>query len=570
MSVSGIYTTEQAKTVSTAQQTKGAAKTEYTNSVMTKVQEAETTTTTENNTQANTSKLDELKALCNDLGAPLDEVFHYPVENLPDEKLQKIIDALKLAIQRATTNNKVDKEKAIELGRKYCVAISSGAYTLEELKQDKNKLKGESISSRLERFFGLKEGAFSKLSETQKADYIKRYFADYFEELIQKSKDPDKIKRLQLRDYIKLLSNSTDEEKGCFKQVITDYLLSGNKPIGLFASLASFGSQEDRTKWADSWTIEEKAALGKKDQLGETAKDEDITAMQAALIRENSQESLTKTHQELNEKVTALLQKVEKGEDLTPEEELLYNTFKQLYAGEELGIPQNKVITDNQWKENFLNKVNNDIKEHGEDIYNDVIKEMAKAVEENSETLTMSKEDLEEILNSITDNKYEDAAASYITEKENQKNQNTTPPDIGFTPKEKVNTDKLNDLKKEILPKEDKPKFTVESPITKEPESLKEKFALADSKREKTDLIKKYFNYSPILKKAMENYIARLSNPLYVLNSLPSNARKYLAQKFVQKGKFDESDIQKLNLSFDDKQLLKKTLIENEKKTINK
>lgn len=68
----------------------------------------------------------------------------------------------------------------------------------------------------------------------------------------------------------------------------------------------------------------------------------------------------------------------------------------------------------------------------------------------------------------------------------------------------------------------------------------------------------------------MENYIARLSNPLYVLNSLPSNARKYLAQKFVQKGKFDESDIQKLNLSFDDKQLLKKTLIENEKKTINK
>ena len=62
MSVSGIYTTEQAKTVSTAQQTKGAAKTEYTNSVMTKVQEVETTTTTENNTQANTSKLDELKA----------------------------------------------------------------------------------------------------------------------------------------------------------------------------------------------------------------------------------------------------------------------------------------------------------------------------------------------------------------------------------------------------------------------------------------------------------------------------------------------------------------------------
>lgn len=569
MSVNGIYTTEQAKTVSTAQQTKGAAKTEYTNSVMTKAQEVETTTTSENNAQTKTSKLDELKALCNDLGASLDEVFHFPVENLPDEKLQKIIDALKLAIERATTNNKVDKEKAIELGRKYCVAISSGAYTLEELKQDKNKLKGESLSSRLERFFGLKEGSFSKLSETEKADYIKRYFADYFEELIQKSKDPDKIKRLQLRDYIKLLSNSSDEEKACFKQVITDYLLAGNKPIGLFATIASFKTQKARTEWSDSWTIEEKAALGKKDQFGKTPKDEDITAMQAALVRENSQEGLTKTHKELNEKVIAVLQKVEKGEDLTPEEELLFNTFKQLYAGEELGIPQNKVITDNQWKEEFLNTVNNDIKAHGEEIYNDVIKQMAKAVEENSETFTMPKEDLEEILNSVTDNKYAEASAEYITEKENLENQNTTTPDIGFTTKENINPYKLNDLKKEILPKEDKPKFTVESPITKEPETLKEKFAQADSKREKTDLIKKYFNYSPILKKSMENYITRLTNPLYVLNSLPSNARKYIAQKLVQKGKFDESDIQKLNLSFNDKQLLKTTLIENEKKTMN-
>ncbi len=567
MTVNGIGTTEYNQNVS-ANQSARTTETAYTNSVMTQAQGSEPASSAENTSNTSTAKLDELKALCNDLGSSLDEIFHYQVENLPDEKLQKIIDAIKLAIERATKNNKLDKGKAVELARQYCVAVASGAYTIEELKENKNKLQGESLSSRLERFFKLEKGSFMNLSETEKANYIKRYFVDYFEELIQKNKDPEKIKILQFRDFVKLLTNSSDEEKGLFKQVITDYLLSENRPKGLFATLASFKSQEARTEWADSWTVEEKAALGKEDQLGEVPADEDLTAMNAALTRENSQEGLKEAHNELTSKVTALLEKVKKGEELTEEEKLLLRTFKPMYAGEEIGTIENDVISDKEWKQNFLKQINEDILSHGEDVYNDVLKEMAKALEENPEAFTMPKEEIEKELNTATGNQYGDAAAEYIKEKENERD-NAEIPDLGFTQRESVDTERLALLRQQIADSTDRQTgFKVENPIkqNKADESFSAKMAEASSGQDKLAVIKEFFDRSPMLKKALEKYLTGMTDSLYILNALPTNARKYLAQRLTQKGLLDESDIQKLNLSFSEKQLLNNILAENEKK----
>ncbi len=567
MGINGISTTENRQIVN-AGEAERSTETAYTNSVMLQTQTTDTDLPAENNTSNTTTKLDELKALCGELGTTLEQIFHYPVEQLEDKQLQKIIDAIKLAIERATTNNKVDKEKAIELARKYAIAVSSGAYTIEELRENKNKLQGESISSRLETFFNLEKGTFMTLSETEKSNYIKRYFVDYFEELIQKNKDPEKIKKLQLRDFIKLLTNSSDEEKALFKQVITDYLLSENKPKGLFATIASFHSQEARTKWADSWTTEEKAKLGNEDQLGNVSKEEDITAMQAALIRENSKEGLMNGHADLNSKVTAVLEKVENGEELTQDEELLLKTFKQLYAGEQIGTIENDIITDKNWKQEFLKQVNNDILAHGEDVYNDIIKQMAKAVEENSEYLTMPKEELEKILDSTTGNKYSEAADAYIAEKEAARDNNETA-DLGFTQRENVDTTRLTFLQQQIQNSTEKQSgFKVENPITKPKaaNTLNERMAEASSGQDKLAVIKEFFDRSPLLKKALEKYLTGMTDPMNILNALPTNARKYLAQKLVQKGQLTEEDIQRLNLSFNDKQLLNNILKEKEEK----
>ena len=90
--------------------------------------------------------------------------------------------------------------------------------------------------------------------------------------------------------------------------------------------------------------------------------------------------------------------------------------------------------------------------------------------------------------------------------------------------------------------------------------------AEASSGQDKLAVIKEFFDRSPMLKKALEKYLTGMTDSLYILNALPTNARKYLAQRLTQKGLLDESDIQKLNLSFSEKQLLNNILTENEKK----
>ena len=112
--------------------------------------------------------------------------------------------------------------------------------------------------------------------------------------------------------------------------------------------------------------------------------------------------------------------------------------------------------------------------------------------------------------------------------------------------------------------------FKVEKTTTK-PENLsskaqiKEKFESANTNQDKLKLISTYFDKSPLLKQALEKYIYNVTKPLNLLNSLPSSARKYLAHKLVLNGSLDEGDIQKLNISFGEKQILLETYRKTQK-----
>ena len=469
MSLDGVKTTEYVYTP----QGQGvrADKAAYTNSVMTEAaKNAENTSVEENK---NTSKLDELKALCTDLGTTLDTLFHYPLENMSEEKLQDLIAAIKLAMKQAS-EKKLDKEKTVELARQYCIAVSIGSYTLKELEEKPDKLQGESISGRLETFFKgeLKGQDFNSLSEAKKKEYIKRYFVDYFEELQRKNgNDIAKIQRLQIRDFTKLLVNSSDEEKVLFKQVITDYLMAGNKPKGILGTLASFKTQEARSKWADSWTTAERAQLGAADLTGKKAEADEVAAMQMALVREQTAEGAEASHESLNEEVSKILNKVQNKEELTEDEALLLETFKSLYAGEELGIPQNKVIKDEQFKLDLLKQINEDIKAHGEDIYNDVLKQTARILEENPELLTGSKEEIENCIKNVVGEDYTIASVQYQKEKEEAEAAASMKSDYGFTPKQPVDTTRLQELKQQFTI-ENNETFTVETESTNKTEKL--------------------------------------------------------------------------------------------------
>lgn len=359
----------------------------------------------------NSKKIENIKTvknLCEQLGVNPNAFNNCEVENLSARELQNLADALNLAIEHATSDNKLDKEKAVELARKYNTALMTG-YSIKELKENKNKLNGESISVRIERFFGLEKGAFSKLDDAQKTEYIKRYFNGYFQELLAKAKKEGKdiksVYRLQMRDFGKLLINTPDEDKAIFKTAINS-LLADNRLDGVFATKASFRTQRALTAWADSWTVEEKAQLKAQDALGKVISDEDLSAIQIEIGEEQSQEGFEKSHNELNEKVKTLLEKVKNGEELTEQEKLLLVAYKSLYAGENIALVQNDIITDKNWKNEFLKQINKDIYEHGEDVYKDVMNQVKATVEKHPEILEMPQEDIVKALDAATDGNY--------------------------------------------------------------------------------------------------------------------------------------------------------------------
>ena len=359
----------------------------------------------------NSKKIENIKTvknLCEQLGVNPNAFNNCEVENLSAKELQNLADALNLAIEHATSDNKLDKEKAVELARKYNTALMTG-YSIKELKENKNKLNGESISARIERFFGLEKGAFSKLDDAKKTEYIQRYFNGYFQELLAKAKKEGKdiksVYRLQMRDFGKLLINTPDEDKAIFKAAINS-LLADNRLDGVFATKASFRTQKALTAWADSWTVEEKAALKSTDELGKVISDEDLSAIQIEIGEEQSQEGFEKSHNELNEKVKILLEKVKNGEELTEQEKLLLVAYKSLYAGENIALVQNDIITDKNWKNEFLKQINIDIYEHGEDVYKDVMNQVKATVENHPEILEMPQEDITKALDAATDGNY--------------------------------------------------------------------------------------------------------------------------------------------------------------------
>ena len=349
-----------------------------------------------------------IKNLCEQLGVNANIFNNCELENLSSRELQNLADAINLAIKRATTDNKLNKEKAIELARKYNTALMSG-YNITELKEKENILNGESINARIERFFGLEKGAFSKLDDAKKTEYIKRYFNGYFQELLTKSKEEGKdlksVYRLQMRDFGKLLINTPDEDKAIFKAAINS-LLADNKLEGVFATKASFRTQKALTAWADSWSVEEKAQLKTPDELGKVISDEDLAAIQVEIGEVQSQEGFEKSHNELYEQVKTLLKKVKNGEELTEQEKLLLAAYKPLYAGENIALVQNEIITDENWKNEFLKQINNDIYEHGADIYKDVMTQIQNVVEKHPEILEMPQEEIVKALDVATNGNY--------------------------------------------------------------------------------------------------------------------------------------------------------------------
>lgn len=354
------------------------------------------------------NKYNELKSYLAEVGLTFEEVSIASVDKLSSKNLEDIKGAVKLAQKLAT-----DKNEVIKLAKKYITVLASGSYTLNELEEAYNKkqsdpLKGESLTERLQRMFPgeLKGKKLSELSPEKQKELIERYFNGYFQELLAKHKNnPEKIYRLQMRDFAKLLANTPDEEKGFFRDAISN-LLSENRLKGIFATKQSFLTQEALTNWANGWSVEQQAALGKVDQFGKKPSSEDVTAMDASILQEQDETGRENSHNEIIKKIQDIQQKIENNEELTEEEKLIYELHKELLAGDKLGTATNSVC-DKEWLNSFSKKIDSELyNKFGEETYRDVLNQVKNTIEKHPETLTMPGEELVQLLDEATNGNY--------------------------------------------------------------------------------------------------------------------------------------------------------------------
>ena len=434
MAIDGIKTTEICSNQSAAGTTSADAK-KPANSIMEVANQGNTSV----EEKKNTSKLDELlEKMCAECaefskyGLKASEIKNSGIlyrisgmnekqfENADESKIKQVLDCLKTAIKDSIVDGKIDIEKAGKLGNKYYIALSTGWSSIEKYKENQS---GESLSARMERFFGLdKKGIkFAELPEAKIKEYLQRYFKEFFVEKLKAAKTPQakkNILRQQLQDFGKLLNNTPDSEKAVFKQVITS-LLADNRIKGLDATLASFDTQAARTEWANSWSTKDYEEFATTPDIeGNVPVQKDVTAGVAKISAQKSEDNLTATHKELNDEATKFFtenkealgkidEKIAKGEVLTEEEKALKlkrdNYFVAVSAGEISGTAINTVINE-EAKKAILDTMNKDA--HKLPIYRDVVKQVNEFVEEHPEALTIPKEELVKLLDEVTNGNY--------------------------------------------------------------------------------------------------------------------------------------------------------------------
>ena len=602
MTLDGVTKTEYTYT---AQQGQGvrAQQSSFTNSVMTEAaKNAENTSVEENK---NTSKLDELlEKLCaefKNLGLSPESLKNsgilYRITGLneqqigqvSEQELKQIIECLKAAIKDTPLNSdgKIDLEQVGKTANNYYIAINTEWDSVEKFKRNQS---GENLSQRMERFFGLKEGSFAKLPQDKIEEYLDRYFNQFFMEKIKKAKNPEKVYKLQLQDFGKLLinTNTADEDKAIFKQAISS-LVSKNRLKGFNAVLMSFDTQEARTKWADSWTVEEKKDFAlKADVEGNLPAVKDVTEFNAGLAKNQSEEGRLKSHEEFqkdakaffeqNKEILArIAEKEAKEEELTDEEKAVIHQIEQYYtpssAGEFAGTAMNEIISK-AFKHEMLENINKDAYELPN--YKEVLEQVTEFVENNPEALTMPKEEIVKLLDDVTNGNYSTVASGSeqtLKAPAEKPVETAETPDYGFVQKtEIVDTSRLESLKQPFYSEENNT-FTVEkreesvstNPAPKATSKLQAKLSGMNPQEQMNYIAKNFHNFSYGVKNAIGTRLEQLghNNLMRALSKI--NSDSFILGVYKQLG-LKQDDIEDLNVSTGAKKIMLNNLQREEER----
>ncbi len=543
-------------------------------------------------------------------------VCHAKEENLakmPQDKKENAIkmykEALDAAIKDSIKNGKIDIKNVAKLSNDYFIALATD-WSIDGFKEAQNKPGVKhSLMQRLITSGCLPKNATIKNTSPEKLKaavekFYKNVLANDIKTLRYKKtenghekgqllSEEDKIKT-QLQTFGRLLVNSSPEEKQYFADALK-HLYNENKLQGLEAIFSSCSSEKETqlvaAKMTDPATF--KGITTSADPNGKYLdKDEAAKLYETAVSKQTeenreishakSKEAYKEWFTQNGEALKTVQDKIEKAKaegvepKLTEAEENLLREYHNFVEAGQVGEMTGTFLNDklsNMFKEAHLAELNRDAYELPS--YKDVLNSVNEYVENNPETFnTEVKEQFNNAIDKATNGNYStvksgsDAPMTPPTKRTEDSASNNAA--IGFTTKKPENPNRVPELKSQLVSTEEKQTFRVEKTTTKPQElsssaQIREKFESANTNQDKLKLISTYFDKSPLLKQALEKYVSNITKPLNILNSLPSSARKYLAHKLVLNGSLDEGDIQKLNLSFGEKQILLETYKKTQK-----
>ena len=541
---------------------------------------------------------------------------HAKEENLakiPQDKKEKIVklykEALEAAINDSIKDGKIDVKNVAKLSNDYFVALST-EWSIEGFKEaQKDTSTKHSLIQRLIETKCLPKNATIQNTSPEKLKtavekFYKNVLANDIKTLRYKKTEngheagkllsPEDRVKTQLQTFGRLLVNSSPEEKQYFADALK-HLYNENKLQGLEAIFSSCSSEKETqlvaAKMTDPATFKgitttadpdgkylDKDAAAKLYETAVSKQTEENREISHAKSKEAYKEWFTQN----GEALKTVQDKIEKAKaegvepKLTEAEENLLREYHNFIEAGQVGEMTGTFLNDklsNMFKEAHLAELNRDAYELPS--YKDVLSSVNEYVENNPETFnTEVKEQFNNAMDKATNGNYStvksgsDAPMTPPAKRTEDSASNNAA--IGFTTKKPENPNRVPELKSQLVSTEEKQTFRVEKTMTK-PENLssnaqiKEKFASANTNQDKLKLISTYFDKSPMLKLALEKYALSITKPLNLLNSLPSSARKYLANRLVQNGNLKEDDIHKLNLSFGEKQILLETYKKTQK-----
>lgn len=352
--------------------------------------------------------------ILNEIGIKFHHKKHEPISA---EKLQELVNYVeKLLAELKASNQEINAKNLLTAHQKHLDLFMLNKKGISE--EDWQKMLESGEAKGIRELLGLKEG------EELTAEKIEAY--------IQKKNEEFKAKLESITDpeeKSKFIKESIEKQMKAFAICIAatdgkDRKILFNAVKDMFANnreeavkmLFECMTEEDRKTLAESIDDKKlKAILLNKDILGNSVSKEDGTAIVAGVTSYQSEQRISENHSDMTkeareffarEDVKALLEKIKNGEELTEEEKELkreYDFYITLQSGEQIGTANHAYLEDDTIK-NLLKTMNYDA--YSLPTYKEVMEEISSYIENNPDSLRLSKEEFTKLMDEVTEGNY--------------------------------------------------------------------------------------------------------------------------------------------------------------------